>query len=149
MYKVYEKVNKLSLVLKHFSTQEYDIRHNNVLALYSRLSEDEKQIFPFERHLNMDQYFADMVLGIKKYIYGESLENAKAEKIYYKRWVHFLVRKVNTVFITADLLLHLPRKTYSKNYFNFRLVIIHYITKYLFLGVCVLVLYKLYSEVFY
>lgn len=87
MGKIYEKIEKIPLVLKHFSVQEYDMRHENVLALYSRLSDKDKTIYPFEKSVDLEQYFKDIVLGIKKYVYKESLDNAKAEQQFYKRWV--------------------------------------------------------------
>lgn len=85
MGKIYAKIEKIPLVLKHFSVQEYDIKHENVLALYDRLSDKDKRIFPFEKSVDFEQYFKDIVLGIKKYVYKESLDNAAAEQRFYKR----------------------------------------------------------------
>lgn len=85
MIKIYEKLHKMPEVLKYFSTKEYDIRHDNVSALHNKLSEDERRIFPFEKHVNMEQYCSDICLGIKLYIYGENLDNAEAEIRNYKR----------------------------------------------------------------
>nr|ANN23959.1 fatty acyl-CoA reductase I [Phenacoccus solenopsis] len=90
----YQKIHKLSDVLAYFSTREWQMKTDNVMNLWHRLSNKDKEIFGF----NLDEidwmnYFYIHCVGIRKFILKEDPNTIPAAQKRRKRFLmaHYFI----------------------------------------------------------
>ncbi|CAH2056135.1 unnamed protein product, partial [Iphiclides podalirius] len=95
MLKVYSKIHKFSSVLSYFCTREIKFCNRRTQQLWQRISDADKQLFPFSmREIDWEDYFDDYLAGIRRYLFKESDETLPRARIKWKRlyYLHQLVR---------------------------------------------------------
>ncbi|XP_028128534.1 fatty acyl-CoA reductase wat-like [Diabrotica virgifera virgifera] len=86
MKSVYAKIEKTSDILSYFLLHEWDIHNDNVSILWSKMSQEEKEIFNFNvNSVDFNNYMKNMMLGLKKYILKEDMAKAKLHRQRYQR----------------------------------------------------------------
>lgn len=91
MKKLYVKLEKISDVLCYFLINEWDIDNENVLRLWEKLKENDKISFNFDiSTIDIDDYFKNLLIGLKKYILKEDMTKSKLHTKRYKRYITFL-----------------------------------------------------------
>ncbi|XP_018571845.1 fatty acyl-CoA reductase wat-like [Anoplophora glabripennis] len=84
--KLYTKLEKISDVLYYFLINEWDIENDNVLKLWEKLKENDKITFNFDINtIDMDNYFKNLLIGLKKYVLKEDMTKCKFHMKRYKR----------------------------------------------------------------
>lgn len=91
MKKLYTKLEKTSDVLCYFLINEWDIDNENVLTLWKKLNADDKIAFNFDINtIDIDKYFKNQLIGLKRYILKEDMIKLKFHKQRY-RWYAFRI----------------------------------------------------------
>ncbi|XP_014210766.1 fatty acyl-CoA reductase wat-like [Copidosoma floridanum] len=82
LLKMYKKIHKYMRVTAYFSTKNWNFRNNNVLKLWDKLSEEDKEIFFFSmKDFDWDTYMNICVHGIRRFIFKDTLDTIpKAKK---------------------------------------------------------------------
>ncbi|KAI4454820.1 male sterility protein 2-related [Holotrichia oblita] len=71
--KLYSKIHKFLDVLSYFSTKEWKCRDDNVMKLWCKMNERDRELFPFNMALvQWTTYFKSYMLGIRKYLLKDS-----------------------------------------------------------------------------
>ncbi|CAI6361900.1 unnamed protein product [Macrosiphum euphorbiae] len=93
MLKIYKKVENMSDLLKHFTTNEWKFDNSNTRELWSSLSQEDRKTFWFGfEEFDWKSYIKCTVFGIRKHILHEDLSNmtralSKNRKLF---WLHLL-----------------------------------------------------------
>ncbi|VDN57898.1 unnamed protein product [Dracunculus medinensis] len=73
--RMYGKVWRMVETLHYFTTRGWNFETNGLLEIWNSISDDDKQVFNFDvRQIDWDSYLFDYLMGIKRYILGENLE---------------------------------------------------------------------------
>ncbi|KAK9745308.1 Male sterility protein [Popillia japonica] len=71
--KLYSKIHKFLDVLSYFSTKEWKCRNDNVMKLWCKMNERDRELFPFNMgSVQWTTYFKNYILGIRKYLLKDS-----------------------------------------------------------------------------
>ncbi|PIC16340.1 hypothetical protein B9Z55_022980 [Caenorhabditis nigoni] len=74
--KLYGKVWKMIETLHFFTTRGWSFNANGMPELYDRMTPEDQKEYNFDvRQVNWDSYLFDYVMGIKKFLLKENLEN--------------------------------------------------------------------------
>lgn len=88
MRKIYNKLDKMTDLISYFLINEWDIKNDNILAIWDNLSEDEKRIFNFDvNSISIENYFKNLATGLKKFILKEDMSKTDYHIKRYNRWV--------------------------------------------------------------
>ncbi|KAJ8961661.1 hypothetical protein NQ318_021259, partial [Aromia moschata] len=83
--RLYAKLDKTSDVLRYFLLNEWDIDNENVLNLWQKLNDNDKAAFNFDINtIDVNTYFKNLIIGLKKYILKEDMTKAKFHRQRYK-----------------------------------------------------------------
>ncbi|KAJ1355437.1 hypothetical protein KIN20_012834 [Parelaphostrongylus tenuis] len=78
---LYSRVWRMVETLHYFTTHEWTFRSKNLPKLWEALSVEDQQIYNFDiRQLDWNSYLFDYVMGIKRYILKDELENLQAAR---------------------------------------------------------------------
>lgn len=73
--RLYGKVWRMVQTLHYFTTRGWTFESKNLVTLWESLSDEDKQIFNFDvRQLDWDSYLFDYLMGVKRYVIKERLE---------------------------------------------------------------------------
>ncbi|EFO89929.1 hypothetical protein GCK72_023845 [Caenorhabditis remanei] len=79
--KLYGKVWKMIETLHFFTTRGWSFNANGMPALYERMTPEDQKEYNFDvRQVDWDSYLFDYVMGIKKYLLKENLENLERSR---------------------------------------------------------------------
>ena len=82
----YQKIHKFIDVLAYFAVQEWKFDNSNVLTLWNKLSNEDKQLFKFDISMfDWDIYLFHMLRGIRVFTLGETFETLDKAKVHYFR----------------------------------------------------------------
>nr|CAD7398554.1 unnamed protein product [Timema cristinae] len=80
--KIYRKIDNYLLVVRYFSTFEWNFNNNKCMSLFNSLCENDKEIFYFDASkLNYKDYLLNTIDGIRRYIFKESDDTIPAGKV--------------------------------------------------------------------
>lgn len=83
---IYAKLDRMKHVLTYFLTNEWDINNDNLIKLWNKLSEQDKQLFNFDiNSIVLETYFINLLTGLKKYILKEDMSKTSSHLRRYKR----------------------------------------------------------------
>jgi fatty acyl-CoA reductase len=69
MLKTYKKLHKYAEIVSYFSTRQWKFSNQNVQKMWSKMSEEDQEIFYFNlRNLNWDKYLGDGVMGVRTFL---------------------------------------------------------------------------------
>ncbi|XP_055627972.1 fatty acyl-CoA reductase wat-like [Toxorhynchites rutilus septentrionalis] len=73
---LYRKVQQFAEVLQFFTTNEWEFENTRMRQVYDSMVQDDKEYFPADvKAIDWGDYFNIYLLGLRKYIIGESLDN--------------------------------------------------------------------------
>ncbi|XP_046738977.1 putative fatty acyl-CoA reductase CG5065 [Diprion similis] len=73
LYKITNKIREAFDVLEYFTTQEWDFDNQKIQDLWTQLGPEDRKTFPFSiQALDWDEYFTNILVGIRKYIAGDT-----------------------------------------------------------------------------
>lgn len=76
MLKIYKKIHKFSTVTTYFSMRKWDFSNNNTMALWEKLTPDDKDIFFFSmKDFNWEDFMQKCVRGLRLYVFKDDPEN--------------------------------------------------------------------------
>lgn len=79
--KLYGKVWKMIETLHFFTTRGWSFKAKGMPDLYARMTEEDKKEYNFDvRQVNWNSYLFDYVMGIKKFLLKENLENLERSR---------------------------------------------------------------------
>lgn len=83
---MYKKIHKFSDVIQYFSMRNWTFTNNNVVELWRKLDETDREIFPFSmKTVLWLQYYKNYLKGIRVYLLNDPLETVPAAKARRKR----------------------------------------------------------------
>ncbi|XP_043685230.1 fatty acyl-CoA reductase wat-like isoform X1 [Vespula pensylvanica] len=91
LLKIYNKIHKMSDVLRHFSTIEWNFMNERWNELTRKLTSEDRELFFCDvKGLVWNNYFMSYVLGIRKYILKDPIETLPQARIKWQRlyWIH-------------------------------------------------------------
>ncbi|XP_065219109.1 fatty acyl-CoA reductase wat-like isoform X2 [Planococcus citri] len=84
----YQKLHKLADVLSYFSTKEWDMKTDNVVNLWQRLSSKDRELFSFDMNeLDWAHYWYIHCVGIRRFILKEDPTTIPAAQIRRRRFL--------------------------------------------------------------
>lgn len=84
--KIYSKLDKMTNILTFFLMNEWDIKNDNVLEIWNKLSEEEKRVFNFDINtISLENYLTNLLTGLKKFILKEDMSKVDYHTKRYKR----------------------------------------------------------------
>ncbi|XP_050540836.1 fatty acyl-CoA reductase wat-like isoform X3 [Daktulosphaira vitifoliae] len=98
--KIYQKTKKASEALVFFAHRQWDFRNDNTQALWSELSESDKDKFFFDMNtMSWDYYARACALGLRLYLVKDDINTLKAAR---KKWkklyvAHILLKTIVTI----------------------------------------------------
>jgi len=91
MLKLYAKREKMTKLLKPFTTVEWKFDNSNTRELWTLLSEDDRKTFWFSfEQFDWKSYVKGLVFGIRKHILKEDLNNLTKALSKNKKYIEFL-----------------------------------------------------------
>ncbi|CAF4957111.1 unnamed protein product [Pieris macdunnoughi] len=101
MMRVQSKLEKASSCLEYFTTRQWAFSDDNVKALCTYLSPQDRTTFDFDvSKIDWDAYIESYVLGIRRFLFKESPETLpKSRAILWRLHIVHTLTKVATVFI--------------------------------------------------
>lgn len=84
--KITHKLEKLTDVVGHFLTREWTYSNLNTQQLWLTLSPEDRQLFPFSfAEFDWDNYFKDLMSGVRQYLLKEDLSTLPKAVAKYNR----------------------------------------------------------------
>lgn len=81
MLNIHNKMTKAIRCLEYFATHEWTFENDNVIALQSKMSQVDQNLFNFDiRAVKWDDYIEQYVIGTRKFVLKESDETIPAAK---------------------------------------------------------------------
>lgn len=76
MVKIHDKMQKAVKCLEYFTTHEWIFHNENIVNLYSKLNNEDKNLFNFNiKTVKWENYIEQYILGTKQYILKEDLSS--------------------------------------------------------------------------
>ncbi|XP_045467424.1 fatty acyl-CoA reductase wat-like [Harmonia axyridis] len=98
MLKMYKKIHKLSDVLTFFSLRQWKFSNDNIVKLWNKLDDTEKNLFFFDmKSLDLWAYYKTYVHGIRKYILKDSPDSLEAAKS--KQRIFYVLHNILLAFL--------------------------------------------------
>lgn len=73
-------------VLAFFLMNEWDIKNDNLMEIWNKLTKEEKVVFNFDiNSITLDEYLTNLLTGLKKYILKEDMSKVESHRTRYKR----------------------------------------------------------------
>lgn len=83
---MYKKIHKFSDVIQHFCTHDWEFTNTNVVELWQKLDETDRQIFPFSmKTVLWVQFFKTYIKGLREHLLKDPLDTLPAAKARTKR----------------------------------------------------------------
>jgi alcohol-forming fatty acyl-CoA reductase len=87
LYKLYQKIDKLTAVNAHFTLNTWNFSDQNVVNLFKKMSAADQEIFKIDlAKLNWESYLTDFYMGIRKFILKDEIATVPAAKKRYNRY---------------------------------------------------------------
>jgi Male sterility protein. len=81
MIKIYNKMEKLTLLLKSFTMCQWNFDDTNVQRLWQQLEAKDQKLFPFNvKDLDWDDYVENNARGIRLYVLQDKNEHRQFAK---------------------------------------------------------------------
>lgn len=112
--KIYKKFDKFVKIVKHFSTREWTFNNSNLKDLWTRQSQYDQLLFPFNVSvLNWDVFLQNqVVLGIRSCVLKEDISTVPAALEKYKRFVqNILALALESKIHITYFILHILHRT--------------------------------------
>ncbi|KXJ73600.1 hypothetical protein RP20_CCG015450 [Aedes albopictus] len=89
MIKIQKRISQGLEVLQYYTTKVWIFKNDNMRAMYSRLSEDDREKFYFDMsHVHWPTYFLNYIMGVRQYVLKEPPETLpKARKLLKKLYI--------------------------------------------------------------
>ncbi|XP_058823561.1 putative fatty acyl-CoA reductase CG5065 [Topomyia yanbarensis] len=89
MVKVQKKITQGLEILQYYTTKVWVFKNDNMLAMYSRLSEQDREKFYFDMsHVHWPTYFLNYILGVRQFVLKEPPETLpKARRLLRKLYI--------------------------------------------------------------
>ncbi|XP_066152625.1 fatty acyl-CoA reductase wat-like [Euwallacea fornicatus] len=103
MKKLYVKLDKVTRVFHYFLTQEWTIKNNNLQSLWQKLTPSDRETYNFDlTKIDADQYYRNMMIGLKKYTLKEDMSRAQYHKAKFQRMqlLHDIFKYIIIVLIS-------------------------------------------------
>lgn len=103
LVRIQRKVYNAISSLEYFLMNVWKFKNKNFLDLLENLPPNDVADFGYAYFsLDISEYFRNCIIGAKKYLLKEKMENLKASKIHYERmrWVARIFRVWSMIFIT-------------------------------------------------
>ncbi|XP_053687742.1 fatty acyl-CoA reductase wat-like [Sabethes cyaneus] len=113
---IYRKIQQFSDVLTFFTTNEWIFINDKMRKVYDSMAPEDRDYFPADiKNINWGDFFLTYLLGLRKYIVRESLENLKQSqrKCFRLLLAHYLIRLVVYSALAALLYALLTRSTFK------------------------------------
>ncbi|XP_055545151.1 putative fatty acyl-CoA reductase CG5065 [Wyeomyia smithii] len=103
MVKVQKRITQGIEILQYYTTKVWVFKNDNMRAMYSRLSEEDRTKFYFDMsHIHWPTYFANYFLGVRHYVLKEPPESLpKARRLLQKLYI---LDKITQIIFYALLL---------------------------------------------
>lgn len=86
LFKIYQKMEKLSTTLSYFMNNEWKFVNDQVEDLRRRMHDEDRRMFFFDvANINWKSYFEDYLLGIRVYLLKDPIESLPRAMAKYKR----------------------------------------------------------------
>lgn len=83
---MYSKLHTYLQLIRPFSTRSFKFYNNNIMNLYEKLNEKDKQLFPFSmKSLDWNKLLENCIIGIKIFLLKEPKETTMDVKQHYQR----------------------------------------------------------------
>ncbi|XP_063372365.1 putative fatty acyl-CoA reductase CG5065 [Cydia splendana] len=102
MMRVQNKLEKAAACLEYFTTRQWAFADDNVQALCTALSPEDRRIFDFNvRNIDWDAYIESYVLGIRRFLFKESPDTLPRSRTRLRRLhiVHILTQVAAVFFL--------------------------------------------------
>jgi alcohol-forming fatty acyl-CoA reductase len=97
LYKLYQKIDKLTSVNAHFTVNTWSFSDKNVVKLINKMTAADQEIFKLDlAKLNWEAYMADYYMGIRQFILKDEIATVPEAKKRYKRY-NFLLDKATAL----------------------------------------------------
>ncbi|KAF9410830.1 hypothetical protein HW555_010211 [Spodoptera exigua] len=99
--KVYEKIYKMSKVFGYFMTNEWHFKDDNLVAMISRMSDDDRKIYNCDiTTVDFKEFTKRMIVGLRKFIVKDGLVDSEKAYVKQKRlWYANLVFMVLYIYV--------------------------------------------------
>lgn len=88
MIRVQKKVVNGLKVLNYFTMKQWTFKTDNILQLKNLMNEADKKMFPVTlKNINLEEWTKDSVLGTKRFLFKENLDNLSLCKRRLKMYV--------------------------------------------------------------
>ncbi|CAB3233823.1 unnamed protein product [Arctia plantaginis] len=100
MVRVQNKLEKAAACLEYFTTRQWAFADDNVQALCTSLSPEDRRTFDFNvRNIDWDAYIESYVLGIRRFLFKESPDTLpKSRSVLNRLHIVHILTQVATVF---------------------------------------------------
>ncbi|XP_055317180.1 fatty acyl-CoA reductase wat-like [Sitodiplosis mosellana] len=93
----YKKIHRFMNVIEFFAMRQWDYQQDNLIEMWTSLSEKDKDIFFFDmRQLDWDLFLQHYFRGIRQYLLNDPLETIPEALVRWNRlyWIHQCVKVV-------------------------------------------------------
>lgn len=88
VYKLYQKIDKLTAAPAFFTTHTWNFTDKNVVNAFETMSPTDKEIFKFDlAKLSWESYMRDYYMGMRQYILKDEISTIPAAKKRYERYI--------------------------------------------------------------
>ncbi|XP_050339346.1 fatty acyl-CoA reductase wat-like isoform X1 [Bactrocera neohumeralis] len=102
----YKKIHRFMRVIEYFSMRQWDFKIDNVINLWNRLSDKDKDIFFFDMtQLDWDLFLQQYFRGIRQYLLHDPLDTIPQALVRWNRlyWLHQCI-KLLVLFLSAHII---------------------------------------------